>query len=113
VTILARGLGTLACAGCIVLWWMLLYANPYGQGGRTAGTYAVGWLMIVFAAVGGFASVKAQPYWMYGLFALSFLPVGLYLTGAPGLFRWIGVLDLIFLFAAVLLHLRMRSSTPT
>lgn len=109
---LARALGAAACGACALLWWILLYANPYGTQGVTGGTFVVGWLMIALAVGGFFASLAVRPAWLFGVFALSFVPVGIYLAGAPGLFRWIAILDLLILLIAVLLRRAPRPSSP-
>lgn len=106
-----RILGFVACAGCVVLWWILLYANPYGRNGLTGWTYLAAWMMIACACLGALASLKARIVWMYVLFAVSFFPIGVYLAGTPGIFKWIGGFDLCFFFSAVSLHARSRAQT--
>jgi len=108
----ARALGAAACGACALLWWVLLYANPYGTKGVTAGTFVVGWLMIALAVGGAVACLAVRPAWLFGVFVLSFVPVGFYLVGAPGLFRWIAILDVLILLIAVLMRREPRPSSP-
>jgi hypothetical protein len=37
------------------------------------------------------------------LFAASFIPIGLYMLGTPGIFRLIGIFDILNLLAAILM----------
>lgn len=46
-----------------------------------------------------------KPWALVVAFVGSFVPVGLYTLGLPGVFRFVGVADLLYLFAGVLLSL--------
>lgn len=104
LAIFTRLSGALACVGAAALWMVFLFANPHGEGGRTAGTLFVAGAMIVLAAAGAVASIAGAPLWMGAVAAVSLCPLGFYLLGTPGVFLWIGLCNLVLLVAAVLLH---------
>lgn len=110
--IFARALGALACSGAVALWLVFLFANPHGQGGRTAGTFFVAGTMIALAAAGAAASIAGEPLWMGVVAAVSFCPVGFYVLLTPSVFLWIGVCNLLLLVTAVFLHRARRHPRP-
>jgi hypothetical protein len=59
--------------------------------------------MALLAVAGLLASLRGNPYLLLLAFGVSFVPVGLYMLGLPGLFRGIGWLNLAWLAAAVLM----------
>lgn len=100
---ISRGVAALAALGCIALWAVFLWANPYAE---VEGSLPrlIGKAMILVWLGGLVALYRGVPAWIYVTFALAFVPVGLYLLGAPGLFAWIGGLTLIYLLAGVAWH---------
>ena len=78
-----RSIGLAASAATFSLWLVFLFFNPYGNRGITAGSYAIASLMLGLALVGAVAAWKGRPYWMFAVFALSFVPVGLYTWAFP------------------------------
>lgn len=58
-------------------------------------------LLAVVAAV---ASIVGSPGGLLIVFLLSFFPVGLYLLGAPSIFKWVGVAELGYLASATALY---------
>lgn len=106
--IFARLSGALACGGAVALWLVFLFANPHGQGGRTAGTFFVAGTMIALAAAGAAASIAGEPLWMGAVAAVSLCPVGFYVLLTPSVFLWIGVCNLLLLAAAVFLYRAAR-----
>lgn len=101
--------GTLATLGIIALWLVFLFANPYGNQGQVAGSVLVVMVMLILSALGVLASLAGRPYLMAFLAAAMFIPVGLYTLGTPGLFRWIGLLEVVY-FAAALLMIGGRAT---
>lgn len=99
---ISRLVGLIAAVGVISLWGIFGLLNPYGYQGLTSSVYVVVALMIGLAIVGLFAALTENPYLMLAVFGLSFVPVGIYLLGTPGIFRWIGGFDLLFLLSALL-----------
>jgi len=100
---ISRFLGIAAAIGVISLWSVLGLFAPYGTYGLLGGSYLVIWLMIILAVIGLGGVLMDNPYVPLVVFALSFVPVGLYLLGTPGLFKWIGLFDLLFLVSGLLM----------
>lgn len=98
----------MSCAGSALLWLIFLYANPYGRQGITTGTYVVGWAMIALACLGAYLAATHRVVGMAAVFVLSFVPLGLYLAGTPGIFRWIAAFDLGLFLATMILWFRTR-----
>ncbi len=108
---IGRITGTLAACGAIVLWLIFLFANPYNNQGQAVDTVLVAILMLFLGALGVLAALTNRPYLMAFLAAAMFVPVGLYTLGTPGLFRGIGLLELVY-FAAALLMAAGHSQKP-
>jgi hypothetical protein len=85
----------------IVLYGWFVFFNPYSNQGLTTEVYGMVSLMSLLALLAGWAAFKFKPGWLFAAFLLSFFPVGLYLLGTPGVFRWIGVANLLYLLAAL------------
>lgn len=106
---LARILGILTSLGALILYIVLAFFNPY-----TTGTLTLPILLMMLVAIAGTAAAYfIRPYWMLVLFAASFVPIGLYMLGTPGIFRLIGIFDLIYLLAGILMLLSKRTSTAS
>jgi hypothetical protein len=99
----ASGVGVVSSLGCILLWLVFLFFNPYNRAIPGA-TQVLGAFMIGVSALGALAAYKKQPWPMYVLFLALFVPVGLYVLLTPGVFMLIGIFDLLFLGSALLLH---------
>jgi hypothetical protein len=97
-----RVLGALAGALLSVAW---TYAIWFPSGGLTlAGpSIIVAGLMALLALFAAIASLKGHKTVVLLIFIASFLPVGGYLLGVDHWLRWLGVLDLLLLAAAVLI----------
>jgi hypothetical protein len=102
-----RVIGTCAALGAGVLWAMFLFANPYAPPARGR-ALTFGSLMMLSAFVSAAAAIRGAHLGMYLLFFASFFPVGGAALTGPGLFSAIGWLNLVYLAAAVLLHLGTR-----
>jgi hypothetical protein len=107
LTRVGQALGIAACLVAMTLYVVMAWFNPYLTG-ATRPPIMVPHLMIGLHAAGLAAAALRAVFSMYVTFALVFLPVGLYLLTSPGLFRWIGVADLIFLGAAACVHAGRR-----
>ncbi len=107
---ISRLLGLSAAVGLISLWGIFGWLNPNGSQGLTWGSYLLIGVMMVLAIIGLVGVLIDHPILMLVVFGLSFVPVGLYLLATPGLFRWIGLLDLLFLIAALLKLFERRLS---
>ena len=105
----ARLLGLSAAVLVIVLTGEMLMMNPYDTGGITAGTAIVGVVMILLAFLAGWAAFTVRPVILLLAFIGSFVPVGYYLLGTPGVFALIGVADLGYLVTSALMFLDARN----
>ncbi len=61
--------------------------------------------MVLLALLVIWGVIVGKPVPVFVAFLLSFFPVGLYFLGTPGVFAWIGVLDVLYLVAGALLVL--------
>ena len=106
------GCGAFSAAVVLGLTAIFFLRNPYSPEVLTGGTLLMG-LMALLAFVAGASALTKRPGPLLFMFVFSFVPVGTYLMGTPGVFRWIGVADLGYLVAAVCLvsgqvQLKMR-----
>jgi hypothetical protein len=105
--VLGRLTGLVAALSAVALYAVLVFFNPYvsspGQGGADVVTHVVVALMVVLALTAAWASLYGKPLVLVLVFVPSFVPFGLYMLGTPGVFFWIGVANLLYLFAALLL----------
>ena len=107
-----RWIGFLASVTTLCLWAVFLFANPYGSEGVSSDTYAVPAVMVALATAGFVAAWRIIPILMFIVFAISLFPVGLYLLGTPGIFRWVGVCNILFLPSGLLMRARHRHNNP-
>jgi len=105
----ARLLGLGAAALVILLYGVMLFFNPYTTDGITSGTSLVGALMILLALLAAWGARTLQPLLLLLAFLGSFVPVGYYLLGTPGVFAFIGVADLGYAVAGAIMLLSPRS----
>jgi hypothetical protein len=82
---------------------MFLFVNPYSREGITGGTYVVSALMILLALLAAWGAYIVKPWLLLLAFVGSFMPVGLYFLGTPGIFALIGVANLLYLFTGILM----------
>ena len=57
--------------------------------------------MALLCIAGVVAVLRCKPIAMVIISLLSFFPVGWYLLGSPGIFKWIGWLNIVYLFSAI------------
>jgi hypothetical protein len=100
---LARLLGLLSTITILILWGLLAYRTQFYSLSVTDGTWLLIALMLVLAAAGLLVTLLDKPYPMLIFASISFFPVGLYLLGVPNACRLIGVADLTFLFASLIM----------
>jgi hypothetical protein len=108
---LARLIGLAGAVLTLVLYGVLLFANPYSGQGIGEDTYVVATAMGLLAPLVIWAALTLKPLVILGAFVVSFFPVGLYTLGTPGLFRWIGVANLLYLVSGIGIWL-CRGSRP-
>jgi hypothetical protein len=97
-----RALGVLSAALLCLVW---LYAIWFPSGGLTITglSVLVAGFMTLLAIVAGIASAKGHGPVVFGVFVVSFLPIGAYLLGVDHWLRWIGILDTLLLVAAAVI----------
>lgn len=100
---IARWAGVLAALGTFAFYLIFNFANPHGNQGYTAEAFANSLLMMALALGGALVAGFANPYLMLIAFALLFYPIGLYFFLTPGVFRWIGIFELLYLGAALVI----------
>jgi hypothetical protein len=110
---LGRTLGALSGAVTSVLWMYAVWF-PSPEISMSGVGVAVAWLMAVLAVFAIIASVKGHHVVLFIAFLASFLPVGAYLLYVNDWPRWIGVLNVALLLAAVLIwqSARRRRGQP-
>jgi hypothetical protein len=109
----AKGVGVVSGVGCVGLFLVLIVANPYSEGPVRSATKGVAAAESLLAIVAVAASLLESWPVLLIVFALSFVPVGAYLLGTPGIFCWIGVAHLGYLLAAGLLIAAGRKKRRT
>ena len=82
----------------LALWIVLWFFNPYTTSGETM--TVPGLVMILVAIFGVFASLRKSGIGQSIAALSSFIPIGLYLLGTPGIFAFIGVLNIMALVPA-------------
>ncbi len=85
-------IGGAVSLGLVVLWLVFAFFNPYGKQGQTPQTWVTVAVMIALAIAGLAFALTRRAAGVLIVAGASLLPVGLYLLGTPGLFRWIGIL---------------------
>ena len=98
-----RFLGSVSAIGAALLWALLTYRNPYA-GAANDSQALMGMLMIGASAVAAAAGAAGAHPAMYILFFVLFVPIGFYVMLSGGVFSLIGVCNLLYLVAAVLVH---------
>jgi hypothetical protein len=79
-------------ASTLVLWVVLWFFNPYAGAGETI--TVPGMVMILVAFFGVIASLRGSGLGQLLASLASTLPIGLYVLGSPGIFAFIGVLNI-------------------
>jgi magnesium-transporting ATPase (P-type) len=92
-------LGIFSTLGALILWIISLWYNPYSPAPLTLPLLG----MMALALLGLLAASLARPLVMVFIFVFSFVPVGLYMLGTPGIFKWIGIFNLLYGTAGLIL----------
>ena len=107
VHLLSRGLGAL-CGAALALAWLYAVWIPTAGIALTGTSFVVGIALALAAIVAVIAAVHGHAAVVMLVFVASFFPVGAVLVTADHWLRWIGVLDLGLLVAAVGMWLGAR-----
>ncbi len=115
--ILARLAGLLGALAAAALWIVFMFFNPYASPNQSPdpelGLYVMATMMILLAAAVAWAVVNVKPLILLGAFIGSFVP-GFYVLLTPSIFKWIGVANLLYLVALLLiLGARLVSALDT
>ncbi len=96
---ISRVAGVFTLSGIIGLYVILAFFNPYTTGSITPPITA----MMLLACIGIIATLKTRPYIMFAISLALFVPIGFYTLGTPGIFMWIGILNLFFITESLLM----------
>ena len=83
--------------------WLWALGTPQGTFSVSGVHIVIGVLMMLIALFAVIASVRGHGLALVVMFIMSFFPVGAYLFGIPHWLRWIGVTDLGFLVAGLMI----------
>jgi len=99
--------GVASAAFVLALTAIFFFWNPYFHSRELVMDGAIGMGVTAMLAVFAGASALSKRAGLVLLaFLLSFVPLGIYLMGTPGVFRWIGVAQIGYLLAAICLSPR-------
>jgi hypothetical protein len=84
--------------------WMLSIWDPASGFSFSYASFAVVLVMTLIAIFAVIASIKGHGTVLIVLFAISFFPIGLYVLAVPYWLRWVGLANLGFLVAALLIR---------
>lgn len=113
MTLWGRTLGVLSTLGAMLLWLIFVFYNPNGTVVIGPETLMVVFIMVTLASTALAGSLFNRPWLLLLAAVASLVPVGLYLLGNPGVFRWIGALNLMTLVAGVMLVVDQRRQRTT
>lgn len=110
--VLARLIGLAGALSATVLWSIFIFFNPYysPDQGSDPGPYVKATMMILLAIAASWATTKLEAGVLFLAFLASF-PIGLYVMLTPSIFKWVGVCNLAYLVALVLI-LAARPLSP-
>lgn len=95
------------------LWFVLWFKNPYStENFQSLITYP-GVFMAILSLVGIGVSIKANPLSMLVVSVVSFLPIGSYFLGTPGIFSIIGWSNLACLVLSILIIYASKRNNDT
>jgi hypothetical protein len=99
---LGQFIGIASGSFAAILWMMSLWAPDTSFTFNIAST-AVVLLMIVLSIIIIVATLKAHATAMIIIFGISFFPIGLYVLGVPHWIQWVGLANIGYLMAGVLI----------
>jgi hypothetical protein len=69
--------------------------------------------MIALAVLSGWGSLKLKPIILFLAFLGSFFPIGFYMLSLHGIFKLIGICDLLFLVAGIVMYVQKKKQKET
>jgi hypothetical protein len=102
-----RVIGMLASAACCLLWVIIIW---FPSGGLIVRWWSLPLAALrgLMALVAGIASFQGHAIVIFVIFVASFLPVGAYLLGIDHWLRFVGMLNVTMLAAALLIGIANR-----
>ncbi|MGY8815418.1 MAG: hypothetical protein ACKVHQ_12005 [Gammaproteobacteria bacterium] len=94
--------GIIAGSAASILWMMTLWV-PEASFSFNIASMAVVLLMIVLAIIVIVASLKGHSTVLIVIFGISFFPIGLYVLGIPHWIQWVGLANIGYLLAGVII----------
>lgn len=106
---IAQCIGVLSSICTMILWIILVLLNPYTHE-RAENDVIISTLFSLFApaCVALLASVIHKPSLMFIAFFWS-LPISLYMTMTPSIFKWFGATSFLYLISGILTIREIRS----
>jgi len=103
-----RLLGLITSTTVVILYIVYALLNPYNGEALIPEAYLLVLVLILLACVYAWASLRIKPLLMLIVSTISSLPVGIYLLLTPGIFRYIGIGNLICVVIAILAMFLVR-----
>jgi len=89
-------------SGCLL--WLLTIGDPASTFSFSTASFAVVFVMILISIIAIIASIKGHGTMLIVLFAVSFFPIGLYVIAIPHWLRWVGLVNIGYLIAGLLIR---------
>lgn len=102
LNIIANIVGLLASIGGMFLTIIFIYFNHYGYGGISSGTVKIAYATLFAPALFALVTLLFKKYRLVFVAFLWSLPISLYLSGTPGIFKMFGVICTLYLVTALL-----------
>ncbi len=102
LNIIANIVGMLASFGGMVLTIIFLYFNPYSNESNNLGTVEIAYATLFAPALFALISLIFEKHRLMFISFFWSLPISLYLTGTPSIFRLFGIICIFYLVSAML-----------
>jgi len=94
-------LGVMASVVTMLSWVMFVLTEPYGHDEAEWIGFLIIAAMFGFSFLAAWSSITKRIFWLCVAFLISFFPVGLYMLLTPGMGKWIGIGNLVYLVSAI------------
>jgi len=107
---ISKSVGLLASVGSMALWMILIFYNPYTHQRAESDVLFTTLFFLFFPACAALAATMFKnPALMLIAFVWS-VPVSLYLSMTPGIFKWFGMTSALYLVSGILMMVRNKRS---
>ncbi|MFC0274740.1 hypothetical protein ACFFIX_25805 [Metabacillus herbersteinensis] len=106
---IAKFIGVIGSIGSLLLVTVLLFFNPYDSGFKMDVLLNFFAMSILPGIVALMSSLRAKPKFLFISFIWS-LPIGFYLTGTPGIFKWILAGSALYLVSGILMVISKKKT---